>query len=351
MNCARILQIAALAVAAAGTSPAQKVLDPDRVDAVRGIFEAPTHAWSLRCYASPVRPALDFAMRFQTGYVIDVPAIQFHGSGHHLAVLLRVTPEHGSPIYMSSEEDLPVVPETDVPNDKMRAELTGQFIVGEGAYSVQAVVADEDHRGCYSTWEIKAQRSGSARDLRPATAPDTAEAITPPINGIWLTQPVGPKIERLAILLHAAPENPKTAAKIEPEMRRKLNDALASLVYQLPAKSVRVVVFSIDQRTELLRKEDFKLSDLAEVASAVAGLNAGVLDYKAQTQRAGVDVLRDLAVKEQHDPKPASAVIWLGPRTMEDTHPPEIDGVSVPWFYVELEKRSGHFAFAAAQSI
>jgi hypothetical protein len=157
---------------------AQSLIDPELIADARKTFEEATTAKLLHCGISPVRPALNFSLRFQTGYVIDVLLDQFRGSGHELKVLVRVIPEGGQPSLLVSTEKLPEAPQT-----KADGEIAGMFVVGEGAYRVEALVQDDLHRICQGNWRIQAKRSGSERDLALTTPPATVgelAALGPP---------------------------------------------------------------------------------------------------------------------------------------------------------------------------
>src|ERR1017187_3927743 len=116
----------------------QSLVDSDRVPAVRQVFEARASAQPLRCEVAPVRPALNFAFRFQAGYTVDIPYDQFQGSGHNLTVYTRVTPVGREPVYMTKTEAL-----TEQSATRVEAVTSGAFFIGEGTYSLQVLVKDD----------------------------------------------------------------------------------------------------------------------------------------------------------------------------------------------------------------
>lgn len=89
----------------------------------------------LQCEFKPVQPAIDFTFRFQTGYKIDLPMGQFLGAKHTVTISLRVTPDGGSPERLSNSFRLPDALET-----TGEVEITGDFIVDEGNFRVDAVI-------------------------------------------------------------------------------------------------------------------------------------------------------------------------------------------------------------------
>jgi hypothetical protein len=290
----------------------------------------------LRCEAYPVRPALSYSLQLRTGYVIDVPLNQFRGSGHKLSILSRVTPEGRDPVYLDGPALVP-----DLSTAKADAEFTGSYVVGEGMYGVETLVRDDAGRTCYNQWRIQAKRSGSERDLKAAVPAGAVQEVAAPVLAGVPAQ--GPEIERLTILVHAAAMNPR-AARMNPETARTLADSLSSLLTQLPAKSVRLAVFNLDKQALLLNKEPFRGSDLEEVTRAFEQLQLAVVDYKTVENREKVDVLSDLAVKELRNPKPASAVILIGPRTTSQTDTSLAAGLrpaGAPWFYLQYQPFDG----------
>ena len=334
MRANRSLRVTGIVLAMWAAAPAQSLIEPERVEAVRSAFDSASSAAHLLCEVHPVRPALTYGLQFQTGYVIDVPMKQFSGPGHSLRVFLRVIPDGREPVYLVMSGSLP-----DVPAAKTDAELPGSFEVGEGTYSVETLVKDDAARACYSQWRIQAKRVGSERDLKGAIPIGAVQELATPENAGPQIRP-GPEIERLTILVHATGSRPG-AAILDPVTVRTLADSLSSLLAQLPAKSVRLAVFNLDKQVVLLSKEPFQRSDLEEVTQAIEHLQLAVVDYKTLQNRDRSDVLMDLVVKELHDPRMASAVILVGPRTVLQTGTlPEAEShrpSQVPVYYLQFE--------------
>ncbi|MDR3703961.1 MAG: hypothetical protein P4L56_30210 [Candidatus Sulfopaludibacter sp.] len=286
----------------------------------------------MRCEVHPVRPALTYNLQLQAGFVIDVPSNQFAGSGHSLNVLLRVTPEGHEPVYLGMSGSV-----TYAPVDKVNAEVRGSFVVGEGTYAAETLAKDDAGRACYGQWRFPAKLAGSERDLKVTIPPAAVREVDAAASS---DEPGGLRIDRLTILVDAAAHSPR-AALLNPETIRTLTDSVSSLLTELPARSVRLVVFNLDQQVVLLRKEPFLARDLPEMTRAFEQLQLAVVDYKTLQNRERADVLSDLVVHELHNPAPASAVILLGPRThwqvdtaLEAALPHS--GVA-PWFYLQYQ--------------
>lgn len=327
------MRIAALASAIGGVTAAQSLIEAERLAEVRQAFASPEPATPLRCSFEPERPKLHYDLQFHTGYSIVIPLSRTAGSEHELTVLLRVTPDGRDPVYLSRTDALP-----NLPPMKFEGELAGEFVLGEGAYAVDAIVRNGSGPLCSGKWRLQVKRPGGERELPPATPPsyvreNSDRGPAAPMRG-------GPAIERLTILLHAAAAHPR-AAKLEESTVRMLEDSLASLNRRLSAQSVRLVVFNADQHNVLLRKNGFTAADLPQVSSVLERVELARVDYRTLQNRDKGDLLSDLVEKELRDPRPASAVIFLGPRApsiLDPAFQPDPQIVArLRWFYLEYE--------------
>jgi hypothetical protein len=306
-----------LAVAAYG----QSLVEPERVPEVGQLFEAAASAPQLRCAIDPVRPALDFGFRFHVGYTADIPLAQFRGSGHELTVYARVTPEGREPVYMTKTEALPEVPET-----KVDAVTGGGFVVGEGTYGFEVLVEDDLHRSCRGSWQVQARRWDSERQLTRTIPPGAVEELSG--NGPE-TEDVkrGPRIGRLTVLVHAAPLSPNLSS-LQPDDVQRVVDSVSSLLRELPAESVRLIAFNLDQGAVIYRKDGFEANQNGELTAALNQLELGLLVYKVMRERPEpMELLLGLVQAELREPKPPDALIVMGPRTrMHDDVRPDALG-------------------------
>jgi len=326
-----------LMLALYGAVRGQSFVEPGEIAAAAKAFDPSESAPQLRCSFNAIHPALNFGFRFQTGYMVDIPLNQYHGPGHDLKILVRVTPDGREPRYLTSTAPLPDLHET-----KVNAEVPGTLVVGEGSYAVEAVVRDDQDRVCRGNWRIQAKLSGSERDLKPATPPGTVAELSPD-RPKAVESKAGPKIERLTVMLHAAPFAPR-AAKVQDQDIRELVNSLSSVLDQLPARSVRLVVFTIDRQKVLLRKDGFQSNDLGDVRAALNQLQLAVVDYRTLQDHANpIDFLTGLVRTELRDPQPSDGVILLGPRAslLEDVPAKSLDAYAadVPLFYLQYRPR------------
>ena len=288
------------------TASAQSLVDADHLAGARAAFESTSSAGALKCQFSPVLPALNFSLRFQTGFSVELPLHQFHGPGHGWEILLRVTPEGDKPVFLTLAAPLPEVPST-----KALEEFDGTYVVGEGVYRVDALLKDDAHRVCKATWRIAAKPEASERSLRPSLAAGAvAELAAKPALSSGAREA---KLGRLTVLLHAASLAPGRA-KLQPSDVLALCGSLGSLLEQLPVRSVRVVVFSLDQRAVLYQKDDFDVGDLDRAAETLSQIQLAVVSYKTlQTSTGPLEMAANLLRNEFAKPNPPDAVVFLGP--------------------------------------
>jgi hypothetical protein len=121
--------------------------------------------------------------------------------------------------------------------------------------------------------------------------------------------------------------------------------SLSSLLEQLPAQSVRLVVFNLDQQAVLFQQDGFATKDVEKVVTALNQLQLALVDYRTLQKRASASgLLVDLVQAELRGPKSPDALILLGPRSpirddispeALDKFPPAIPGL----FYLQYQPR------------
>jgi hypothetical protein len=313
----------------AAAAPGQVLLDPARVPASLLDFGPKSGEKSLSCQVRPLRPTLDFSFRFQAGYMVRVPMNQFAGKNHQWGVVVRVTPEKGTPVYFGLRTRLPEVPKTTV-----ELELGGGFLVGEGRYRVTWRLSDETGRVCRSEWTVDARRSHADRKVRMSLAPGT---VTP----LYIRAPGGHHDDapplRLTVMLDAAPMSPRRT-RLSARDNMMLLGTLSSLLDRLPTSSVRLVAFNLDQQKELYRQDGFTPDRLPDVARAVESLQLGMVDYHVlQNRRGHVELLADLVNREMAEPQPSDVILFLGPLArFGDRFPEQLlerPGAATPHFF------------------
>jgi hypothetical protein len=319
-----------LALAAGTMAPAQSIVNPNRLRGFVAHLET-VHAGepALRCQVSTIKPSLNFSFRYQSGYLATVPMNQFSGSGHGWTMLTRITPEGGArnPVYLITQIVLPPVPKTN-----MEARVFGGYLLGEGVYEVRWMILDDAGRVFRKSWRVDVHLSHAERQVKVAMPPDT----------VWEFGSSGSRTlsrgaddlapRRLTIFLHAAPLSP-WRTHMHPSDMMTLMSTVSSLLERVPTRSVRLVLFNLDQQKELYRKEGFLLQDMAKVSQTMTGIELGLVDFHVlQNTRGHVDLLTDLVNREIEAQPPSDVVVFLGPQTRYfDRVPP-----------ASLEKPPGH---------
>ena len=319
-----------LALAACATAPAQSIVNPNRLRSVIAQLEAAQAGeQALRCQVSAMKPVLNYSFRYQAGYMVTVPMNQYLGSGHGWTVLTRITPAGGDskPVYLLSRIPLPQVPKTNI-----EVRVGGGYLLGEGAYTVRWLMRDDTGRVCRKNWRVDVHLSHADRQVKVAMPPDTVWEL-----GLRGSRTLPPPTDdaaplRLTIFLHTAPLFPRRT-RMRPTDMITLMSTVSSLLERVPARSVRLVLFNLDQQKELYRKEGFLLRDMAQVSQAMTNIELGLVDFQVlQNKRGHVDLLADLVNREIEAQPPSDVVLFLGPQTRYfDRVPQDI-----------LEKPAGH---------
>jgi hypothetical protein len=299
----------ALFVIIAGyTLRAQTIVDPAKLRLVLPKFEAET-ANTLRCDLTQIKPALNYGFRFQAGYLATVPMNQFSGPSHGWSIITRITPAHGGQaVYLLSNAKLP-----DVPKTKVELPVSGGYLLGEGAYDMRWMLLDDTGRFCRKTWHVEARRTHAEQKVKVAMPADTVWELS--LRGAHrlpvATDDAAPL--RITILLNTAPLFPRRTRLRRSDMMT-LMSSVSSLLERVPSRSVRLVLFNLEQQKELYRKEDFLLRDMSEVSQAMTNIELGLVDFQVlQNRRGHVDLLADL-VNREIEARPASdVVLFLGP--------------------------------------
>jgi hypothetical protein len=319
-----------LALAAGTMVPAQSIVNPNRVRGFVAQMDAGGAGQpALRCQVSIIKPSLNFSFRYQSGYMATVPMNQFSGSGHGWAMLTRITPKGGTrkPVYLMTQIGLPPVPKTN-----MEARLFGGYLLGEGAYDVRWMILDDAGRVFRKSWHVDVHPNHAEKQVKVAMPPDTVWEFGSggSHNRSRGADDVAPR--RLTILLHAAPLSPWRTRMHSSDMMT-LMSTVSSLLERVPALSVRLVLFNLDQQKELYRQDGFVLQDMAKVSQTMTGIELGMVDFQVlQNKRGHVDLLTDLVNREIEAQPPSDVVLFLGPQTRYFDRVPQ----------ASLEKPPGH---------
>jgi len=276
------------------TASAQSVTSPSQLPDTVKNFGAGTAHGELPCAVQILPPALNFASRFQAGYVVRIPLHAYSGGGH-LYVVFQVTPQDGNrqPVLFADSIELP----DDRPN--ATEEGHGAFLLGEGHYHVKWSILDAVGRVFRKEWDLDAKPEGHEKiAMPPGTTGDLSwhPATAPSASGYP---------GRVTILMNAAPTAgyPWT----------NLLGTLAPLVERLSATSIRLVALSLPQERELFHEDGFHLDGMNRVVHATNRLIDPAADHSILKHQAGVwELLATLVNREVQAPEPVDAVIFVG---------------------------------------
>jgi hypothetical protein len=290
----------------------QNVINPANLPARLQDFNGTFDEKPLDCFVTPIKPHLNFSFRMQAGYTVRIPMRQYQGTGHGWVFMMRVTPVEGGgkPVYLGARTRLPDVPKTNV-----EVEMGGGYLVGEGKYNVRWMMIDDEGRVCRKDWGMEATLSHAERTARVAMKPNTVDAFS--LRGApnaGSTRDDKPPF-KVTILMHAAPMSPRRT-RLRATDAITLIGSLSALMERLPARSVRMVAFNLDQQKELYRRDNFTSGDIQQVWHALNSLELNSIDYQTLINRRGhLDMLANLLNQEIHAQEASDAVLVLGPVT------------------------------------
>lgn len=298
---------------------------------------------ALKCSVKPIQPFLDFAFRFNAGFVASCPVKEFGGQESSMIAYLRITPEGRPPVVLARGYRLPAIPPSlakkiQVKHLKTEFETSGGFVLGEGRFTVDLLLVDNRSRFYQKRWEMEAKRTRREKSVPLAVAPNTAAAF--PANS-WSGKPGGSRApgSRLTVLLDAAPINPY-AIKLRAWDRSFLLGALSSLLRETPAEDVRLIAFNLDQQREIFHQDHFNAEGFAKLSRTLENLELGTVSYKALQKSGWAELLARLVNQEISRPDPSESVVFLGPSTRTiDKVPPTMllprKSDSPQFFYLE----------------
>ena len=311
--------------------------DSERIERLFEIVRSPD---LLHCLIQPQKPALDFAFRFDVGYIISCSLARFGGRASEVLVYARVTPQGGKSVLLGEDYRLPQANPGAKPSQlKQDFQMSGGFAVGEGQYQVEVVVLDQETgRTSKKRWLVRVRHPGS-RSAEQAAVP-SGSIIPLGVRPSPIKMDTSGKGLRVTVLLDAAPLNPRTPA-LRAWDRAFLLGSLTSLLKQIPCASVRLRVFNLEQQRELFRQDQFDEEGFMKLAASLRTVELGTISYHVLQQQQGwLDLLADYANRELLAQDPSDVVIILGPRTLLSAEIPrtKLKGRETPnphFFYFE----------------
>ena len=273
----------------------------------------------LKCEIKAFNPFLDFAFRFDVGYVVVCPLKEFGGKESTVLAFVRVTPEDGTSVVLGEVYKLPAISEamrarTNIDKLKQKVDFSGAFSAGEGRYLVEVLIVDKGtYRMSRTRWTVNVARKHKERQVPLNVSEHTVIPTTfLPWNG--QLKPNGQGL-RVTVLLDAAPIYP-FALKLRAWDRSFLLSTLSSVLAHIDCESVRLVAFNLEQQKEIYREDQFGESGFEKLALAIRNLELSTISYQTLENREGfLDLLLRLANSERVAANPSDVVIFLGPQS------------------------------------
>ena len=272
----------------------------------------------LKCEITPTKPFVDFAFRFEAGYIVQCPMEQFGGRETALSSFLRIQPAASAPVVLGDRGNVPALP----PSLEGRVnfkhlhnwiEFSGVFALGEGDYAIDLVISDDHDRTVRKHWRIEAKLHGKEQKISVLVPPNTARSVAlSPWRGRERRSRTG---LRLTVLLNAAPIRPLDS-KLRAWDRAFLLGSLASLLHEVDCASIKLIAFNLDQNKEIFRQEDLDHAGFRKLARSLQDLELGTVSYRTlQRQANWAELPLRLLADEGSGKQPVSdAVVFLGPR-------------------------------------
>jgi hypothetical protein len=320
--------IVAFLMAFAVAGQGQERLEKSAAERVNQAFNSKLTGDRLNCAVETRPPFLDFAFRFESGYILRCPMKLFEGKEGVLITFVRVTPEDGPPLLLGMSYKVPGLPSearasTEIKKIKSELGASGGFVLGEGRYTVELLAADARNRFFQKKWKIKAQRNRQESNVEVTAKPGSVAPLSPHLWDGRLV-PAGSGV-RLTVLLDAAPMSP-FSQKLRAWDRAFLLDSVSSVLRQIPCESVRLVAFNLDQQKEIFRQERLDRTGLVKLARVLHQLELGTVSVNVLKQRQGwADLLAGVSNGEMTSNQPSDLVVFLGPSIrIADKVPKEI---------------------------
>lgn len=343
--------VSALVLAVPLAIRAQSPLSPDTariVDAAMG--GQMNSSGDIDCKTQTFPAFLDFALRFEAGFVTACDLNQFSGKPAALALYIRVVSADGKHHVFGDRMNLPAI--SDARKAKLNwrkfhqdVEFSGAVALGEGRYKLDILLVDDQNRSHRKSWSLNVSARGKEKQVQPAIAANSVSAIsTPPWQGA--RRPVDDE-RQLTVLLDAAPLI-HSSLKLRAWDRAFLLGSLSSLLRQAGAGKVRVIAFNLDQQREIFREDNFDDAAFRRLAIALQNLELGSVSYKTlQSGDGWANLLVKLVNSEISDRDPSDAVIFLGPnsRILDKISPDAIRAradIGQRLFYFEYFFRVGY---------
>jgi hypothetical protein len=283
----------------------------DHAEANRTLDNAPAKS-RLPCFFDlESKPYLDFLYRYLAAFEIDCRLGSMIQPGTTWFAVIRITNQFSKPTLMLEEFEIPQVPHGNDPRfyapiSKLKVSMTGGFAMGPGRYLVEIALTDQRGSSIRRRWRLKLPEYKEEEHIPSALLPG---AVAPLSDPHW-DGALSSRGARVTVLLDV--ESLFHGARLSAGYRAYLLQSLASLLNQLPCKSVRLIAFSLDTQEELFRQDILDADGFARLDKVLDRVQFDMIPYRALMRGASTRFLVNMIQREITLQQTPDAVIFLG---------------------------------------
>jgi hypothetical protein len=264
----------------------------------------------LSCEVIALRAQMTYEFQNWSGYDLSLPIAQFAQPEQRkmLGLALRVQPVgvNREAIYLYSRIGFPQdVPEELWRQKKVRMNLGGGFLVGEGKYELKLLLTDATGRQCTKSWKLRVPKRKTPARLGPGEVADAG-------LDEWAGMRGGEG--KVTVYVHAAPlVRRRVTTRLSGWDRAVLLGSLRSLLENGGFAAARVKVFDLEGRRVIFEREEFGPKEYEELARELMQLDLGTVSVQTLQGPSAADFLAGMIEEEVAAEKLGETVLILGP--------------------------------------
>lgn len=276
---------------------------------VKAFWDAPIEH-KLDCQSRKYPANLGFDFRYWAGIDFQVDLDQFAPlrPDRRLYMLLRVTPEGKDPRHFVHLQPLPAagdLPEN-APLKRLQIQVGGGVHLGSGKYKMEAMVLDDERRGCRASWNVTAKAVAQPLRQEPLTVGTRRGARIQPRKG--------EAAQKVVVVLNADTWSPRRySSKLSSWDRSALIDSLMSMVDTWNTAEFSVYLLHLENRKLLFEGPIGAPGTFRKLMEAMFRIETGKVDIGSLKRGASGDYLAQFVERESHKWTGADAVVFLGP--------------------------------------
>jgi hypothetical protein len=267
---------------------------------------------SFRCKVSLFGPALDFELRFFTGFQLTAPAKQLAGPRRYFALRVLVEPherEGAQPALFERDFLAGPIP----PGGEFQ--LRDSFASGPGRYKVTWVMVDSAGASCSVTETIKAELDGSERDLdlraQPGQVFNSRLRLFRPERAIVFDDSEAPLRVKVFLNLDVPRSRGRTRIRAWEIMPRI--SALRALSRHPRVGELSMVAYSVEDQTVVSRHRLRDAFDYRSLRRSIDDLEPGFVSVEQLERDSDLGFFNEMLLEELPGDEEVDAYIFLGP--------------------------------------